>query len=217
MSEAKPAPPPKLPLIPPERLAATAGKWRVEEDKLRVWQFTTLPKVDLLNGSTEGRMQETSLSLTPAAASGPWFWLCYLLFLPAVQLLDGVWSWVALAAFILTLVGSLGWEAGVEKLSLRSFASVETTNSRWKENWSTGIGVFVMALLIGSDWLDNMPTAARYALLFSIVVSSWWFSRQGLRCWKAGKDASGRSQFFISGIHPDALRYLAEHPSRFVE
>jgi hypothetical protein len=74
-----------------------------------------------------------------------------------------------------------------------------------------------MALLIGSDWLDNMPTAARYALLFSIVVSSWWFSRQGLRCRKAGKDASGRTQFFISGIHPDALRYLAEHPSRFME
>jgi hypothetical protein len=134
MSEANPAPPPKLPLIPPERLAATVGKWRVEEDKLRVWQFTTLPKVDLLNGSTEGRMQETSLSLTPAAASGPWFWLGYLLFLPAVQLLDGVWSWVALAAFFLTHVGILGWEAGVEKLSLRLFVSVETIDSRWKEN-----------------------------------------------------------------------------------
>jgi hypothetical protein len=60
--------------------------------------------------------------------------LCYLLFLPAVQLLDGMWSWVALAAFILTLVGSLGWEAGVEKLSLRLFVSVETIDSRWKEN-----------------------------------------------------------------------------------
>jgi hypothetical protein len=212
MSGAKPAPPPKLPLIPPERIAATAGKWRVEGNKLRVWQFTTLPKVDLLNGATGERLEESALRLTPWLASGPLFWLCYFLFFSMFQLADGVWSWIALASFILTLVGILGWEAGVEKLSLRSFVSVETTNStRRKENWSTGIGVFFMALLIGSDWLDNMPTAGRYSLLFTLIVLPWWSSRQGLKCRKAGKDASGRSQFLVSGIHPDALRYLATH------
>jgi hypothetical protein len=195
-------------------VGAWTGKWRVEGEKLRVWQFTTLPKVDLLNGVTDGRMEETTLSLTPGAASWPWFWVYYPLFAWLLPYMKGGWLWIGLIAFFLAIVWILRWEAGVEKLSLRSFVSSEIANSmRRKENWSTAVGMGVMILMIGGDWLDAISRGGRCAVVFGIIVTFWWFSRPRLKCRKAGTDASGRSQFLVTGIHPDALRYLARHES----